>query len=203
MTYILYGPTPRRWIGALRKVRYIVIHTTEGTDSRSWGLNPNGAGWHYLVREEGVYQFSPESDAAWHAGVVSHCGPTSPLITLPNPNLESIGIEFEGYHNRPLSDRLIALGASLIRDIRSRHGQVPLVKHSDIDTCNRRDPGEDNFARLQRALEEELDEARIREIAKEEARAVLSQEAWLPDAIEAAVEKALQEASTRLGAPRI
>ena len=49
--------------------------------------------------------------------------------------------------------------------------------------------------------EEAMTENQIREIAKQETRAVLSQEAWLNDAIDRAVEKALLIASQRLGAP--
>lgn len=167
------GPSPNRSIGrAGHSIRYIVVHTTEGTDSRSWLLDPAArVSAHYLVREDLVYRLVSESDTAWHAGrIVGE--PTTPHYTgkwediyengiligggwTVNPNRESIGIEAEGYAARVLTPRAIATLAELVREVRGRHGALPLVPHSALSPGDRSDPGAENFARLQAVLEED------------------------------------------------
>lgn len=119
----------------------IVIHTTDGTlvATVRWFADPDsGVSAHYLVGWDGsVYQFVDESDAASHAGRVVN--PTTPLVRDEDPNMYTIGIEFEDRgkprgHERPAE--LYRAGARLIRGVAHRWG-IPLdrdhlVGHREI-----------------------------------------------------------------------
>jgi N-acetylmuramoyl-L-alanine amidase len=107
-----------------------VVHTTDGTydSAASWFANPrSGVSAHYLVGLDGrVAQLVDEADTAHHAGRIRD--PTASLVDEPNPNLYTIGIEFEdgGYPlgvDRP--DAQYAAGAALISGIAARWG-IPL-----------------------------------------------------------------------------
>ncbi len=135
-------------------VRAIVLHTTQGTDSRTWLTETGNVSSHYLVRESDVYRLVSEDDAAWHAGSVVG-DPTTPLYDGTNPNLWTIGIEIEGYAAQPLSAEAIASTAALIRDIWQRRGALPLVAHAHLSPGNRSDPGVANFAALVEATKEQ------------------------------------------------
>jgi N-acetyl-anhydromuramyl-L-alanine amidase AmpD len=84
-----------------QRVQGVVVHTTVGTwaGTCSWFAAPaSGVSAHYLVGLDGrVAQFVDEEDTAYHAGRVLR--PTASLVTtLPdgvNPNLATVGIEFE------------------------------------------------------------------------------------------------------------
>lgn len=156
-------------------IRYIVIHTTEGTDSRTWLTQTGGVSAHYLVREEGIYRLVDEDYAAWHAGRIVGT-PTTTLYSgvwediyengvligggwTVNPNDECIGIEMEGFADRAVSPAILALTAELIRDIRSRRGMLPLVDHAELSPGDRHDPGAQNRAALDALLGEDDDMA--------------------------------------------
>ena len=100
------------------KIRRIVIHHWDDPKR-----NPSLAGvvsWltstrsrvsaHYVVSERQVYRLVPESVVAWHAA---------------GGNQDSIGIECDPRQQ----DSTYETVAELIRDIRSRHGDLPLVRH--------------------------------------------------------------------------
>lgn len=146
-------------------IRYIVLHTTEGTDSRTWLTETGNVSAHYLVRENLVYRLVGEDWAAWHAGIISG-EPTTPHYSgdweniyengvllgggwTVNPNDESIGIEIEGRAAQPLSDAAVRSTAELIRDIHRRRGPLPLVSHSELSPGNRSDPGVENRQRIE------------------------------------------------------
>ena len=134
-------------------IRYIVLHTTQGTDSRTWLTKTGNVSAHYLVRGSTVYRLVGEQFAAWHAGLVVGT-PTTPYFTgeivgyddydnavwSVNPNYESIGIEMEGFAAVPLDQATLQATADLIRDIRTRHPK-PLVDHRELSPGNRTDPG--------------------------------------------------------------
>lgn len=138
-------------------LRYIVLHTTQGTDSRTWLTETGGVSAHYLVREDIVYRLVGEDWASWHAGIIVG-KPTTPLYRADeNPNDVSIGIEVEGYAAQPLSDAAVRSTAELIVDIRRRHGPLPLVSHSELSPGNRSDPGVENRQRIEQLLKEPMD----------------------------------------------
>src|SRR6266436_6078211 len=98
--------------------RGIVVHTNVGSYSSTigWFADPaSGVSSHYLVALDGrVAQFVEEADTARHAGRVDR--PTTALVTSENPNLYTIGVEFEdggdpGTVDRP--DVQYAAGAEL------------------------------------------------------------------------------------------
>lgn len=149
-------------------IRYIVVHTSEGTDSRDWLTRTGGVSAHYLVRRQDVYRLVGEDWTAWHAGEIVGT-PTTPLWGGGNPNEESIGIEMEGYAAQPVRSDTLHSTAELIREIRSRRGPLPLVNHSELSPGSRTDPGTGNRATLDVLLEEEgMDTDELRKIIREE-----------------------------------
>ena len=135
-------------------LRYIVLHTTEGTDSRTWLTETGNVSAHYLVRGSVVYRLVDEDNEAWHAGIISG-DPTTDLYTGVNPNEESIGVEIEGFAAQPLTNESIQTTAALIKDIWFRRGPLPLVAHYHLSPGNRTDPGEANYTRVVDAAREE------------------------------------------------
>lgn len=121
------------------QVRFIVIHhwddpkrrpTFEGTVN--WfrtGGGRNSA--HYVVEAGRRTQMVSEKDTAWHAGNWK-------------ANLQSIGIECN-----PLArDGDYEEVAALIREIRARHGNIPLKRHKDVSNRPTACPGAWDLARL-------------------------------------------------------
>ncbi|MGH2956417.1 MAG: glycosyltransferase [Solirubrobacterales bacterium] len=91
-------PTPNLTHGrAGHRPRGIIVHTTAGSyeSAVSWfSRRESGVSSHYLVALDGrVAQFVEEEDTARHAGRV--LDPTTELISGDDPNLSTIGIEFE------------------------------------------------------------------------------------------------------------
>jgi N-acetyl-anhydromuramyl-L-alanine amidase AmpD len=136
--------------------RAIVLHTTVGSvaSAASWfERDESGVSAHYLVGlDGGVAQFVDEADTARHAGRVKD--PTAQFLTDENPNLYTVGIEFEdgGEPERVVrTDAQYASGAELIRGIAARW-QIPVdrdhvVGHREIyaaKTC----PGNLDIDRL-------------------------------------------------------
>jgi N-acetylmuramoyl-L-alanine amidase len=112
------------------------VHTNEGTfaSTARWFANPSsGVSAHYLVGLDGrIAQFVDEGDVARHAGRVRE--PTASVVDEPNPNLYTIGIEFEDGGD-PLAvkrpDAQYAAGARLIVGIAVRWG-IPLDREHVI-----------------------------------------------------------------------
>ena len=75
----------------------IVVHTNVGSfaSTVSWFASPESrVSAHYLIGLDGrVAQFVDEEDTARHAGRVRE--PTATIVTGENPNLYTIGVEFE------------------------------------------------------------------------------------------------------------
>ena len=108
----------------------IVLHTNVGSfeSTCTWFADPeSGVSAHYLVGLDGrVAQFVREEDTARHAGRVAD--PTTPLHTGDDPNLHTIGIEFEDGGDPLGVDRPAAqyrTGARLVREI-ARRWDIPL-----------------------------------------------------------------------------
>lgn len=116
---ILQAPSPNYWPGGNR-VKVIVIHWwgAPATNPTLSGVikhlcNPaSQVSAHYVVSGDNVMQLIQESDRAWHAQAANHF---------------SIGIEVDP--NTP--GNTYATVADLVRDIRTRNGNIPLKRHSD------------------------------------------------------------------------
>lgn len=121
------------------KIRRIVIHHWDDPARRpslsgvvSWLTSTSSrVSAHYVVSERQVYQLVPESAVAWHAA---------------GGNFDSIGIELDPRQQ----DSTYETAAALIRDIRSRHGDIPLVRHRDVKGSRTTCPGTYDLARLDR-----------------------------------------------------
>lgn len=117
----------------------IVIHhwndpSTPGTlaGTVSWLCNPAArVSAHYVVSGSSIYRLVPEHRRAWHAA---------------GGNDDSIGIECDPRQQ----DSTYATVAALIRDIRSRHGDLPLVRHRDVKGSSTACPGTYDLGRLDR-----------------------------------------------------
>lgn len=121
------------------RIRRIVIHHWDDPSKRptlagtvSWLCNPRSkVSAHYVVSERTVYRLVPEGVAAWHAR---------------GGNDDAIGIECDPRQQ----DSTYETVAALIRDIRSRHGDLPLVRHRDVRSSSTTCPGTFDLARLDR-----------------------------------------------------
>ncbi len=108
----------------------IVLHTNVGSfDSTvQWFADPESeVSAHYLVGLDGrIAQFVDEADTARHAGRVAD--PSTPLFSGEDPNLHTIGIEFEDGGD-PLgverTERQYRAGAWLVRRL-ARTWEIPL-----------------------------------------------------------------------------
>lgn len=157
---ITWEPSPN-WSVRDRSIRYIVLHTTQGTNSLAWLTGTaSQVSAHYLIQESTIYQLVSEDNAAWHAGIIVGT-PTTPLyegVQLAdgswsiNPNDESIGIEMEGFAGSLLTDVTIRTCVALIQNIEARRGFLPLVSHSELSPGNRSDPGIENRKAVERGL---------------------------------------------------
>lgn len=150
--FLLAAPPPDppaptcRWVPAMwytkqaegeREVRYIVIHTIEGSlrSATSWFRSRESrVSAHYCVGHDGsIVQCVRERDIAWHAGNWEM-------------NVHSIGIEHEGYAQQDTwTDAQIRASAGLARSLCERYGIPPdrehILSHAEITPERRTDPG--------------------------------------------------------------
>ena len=166
--------SPNFWKG-MNKPKYIVLHTTEGLGmgAVAWFQNPaSQVSAQYVILEDGnIVGMVDEKDAAWHAGIVNN--PSTPFYTGTNPNMESIGIEMAGHFDVPINSQQLSATSALIKDIFARYGEMPVVKHSELDTVNRRDPGLDNYTRVMAEVGEVADYSQIEANVKATIRVML------------------------------
>lgn len=121
------------------KVRRIVIHHWDDPKRKpsldgvvSWlTTTKSKVSAHYVVSGRQVYRLVPESVVAWHAR---------------GGNQDSIGIECDPRQQ----DETYETVAALIREIRGRHGDIPLVRHRDVKGSSTSCPGTYDLARLDR-----------------------------------------------------
>jgi hypothetical protein len=167
--------SPNRWPGALRQLRYCVLHTTQGTNSLGWLTNPNSqvsATW--LVPPQGPdwYRLGELNDAMWHAGFVAD--PKTEHYDGTNPNIVSWGIEFEGFATQPLTPFQLEVARTLF----GPRPELPLIPHAALATSGpffRSDPGIANYAAILQAVRgETVSYAEIEENVKATIRAIMS-----------------------------
>ena len=120
-----------------RGIRYVVIHTIEGSaqGAISWFQNSrSNVSAHYVVSYSGtIYQCVRDKDIAWHAGNWYY-------------NTHSIGIEHEGYAFRNYwTDREYRASAALTRWICLTYGipmdRAHIIGHNEVPGATHRDPG--------------------------------------------------------------
>lgn len=131
--------SPNRSVRKSRTIRRIVIHHWDDPSRKpsfsgtvSWLLRDStDVSAHYVVEAGRVARIVPEKDVAWHAR---------------GGNDDSIGVEI----NPRQSDGDYETAAALIRDIRSRYGDLPLIRHRAVAGSSTSCPGTWDLARLDR-----------------------------------------------------
>ncbi|MEV7088070.1 N-acetylmuramoyl-L-alanine amidase [Streptomyces sp. NPDC093085] len=136
------------------RVDRVIVHVVQGSYDvalRVFRDPGHGAASHYVVRKDGhVAQMIRELDVAYHAGNRSY-------------NERSIGIEHEGYVDKPASftDAMYASSARLTADICRRYG-IPvdrkhILGHVEVPGTDHTDPGPhwdwDRYLKLVREAE--------------------------------------------------
>lgn len=113
---------------ALRSKSYIILHTTEGAAAGALSkLRRNGEA-HYLVTRKGqIYRLIEDNRLAKHAGRSMWNG-------RRNVDEVSLGIETEGYHNRPMTSIQEQALAFLLRTLKARYRipDVNILTHSMV-----------------------------------------------------------------------
>ena len=157
-----------------KSTRHIIIHSTEGSlpsslrtlsrgKVRRRRYVSRGGHAHYLIAKNGtVYRILDPKYRANHAGVSMWNG-------LNGLSDHSLGIELEGYHNVPFTDRQYRSLKELLRILQKRfrvkdrdvleHYRIAYSKpnrfHKKRLRGRKRDPGADNFSRRRAGLTDE------------------------------------------------
>lgn len=146
------------------------MHTTEGDPAGTGTYNylmHAGVSAHVVIGPTGIrYRVCNDDDISWHAGITFN--PSTPLYDGTNPNIESRGIEFAGTYLNALTSDQIASGIEQIKEWQALDGaEHPIVAHSELATGGpdmRRDPGSQNMAAIQAALEDQMTDAQMAEL---------------------------------------
>ncbi len=97
-----------------------------------------------IARNGEVHEYVCDDEAAWHAGQVVKPSWGGLIIkegAVINPNLYTKGYECEGFSRDGYTDAQIASLIWLIRRDYSRHGIIPVVRHSAINALHAGCPG--------------------------------------------------------------
>jgi N-acetylmuramoyl-L-alanine amidase len=136
------------------RVRFLVMHYTQGNEARSLAvLTGDDVSVHYVVPdnpriengEPVVYQLVPETERAWHAGKSEWQGTTelnAASIGIENVNVGPIDTP-RGRTWQPYPPAQVDALVKLAKDIVTRY-QIPptrVVGHSDIAPQRKTDPG--------------------------------------------------------------
>jgi len=151
---------PARWQSSRdgAPIVAIIAHGTVGHDSRRYlqrgGDLPDGSdrrvSIHVLIQKDGtIYRMVDDARTANHAGGVLVGGVFSSVLNLNGQtyrgqqvNRHTLGFELENLQNSrdPYTDaQLWAMGWQIAR-WRSRHGQLPIVRHATVDPKRKYDP---------------------------------------------------------------
>jgi N-acetylmuramoyl-L-alanine amidase len=136
------------------RVRFLVMHYTQGNEARSLAvLTGDDVSVHYVVPdnpliengEPVVYQLVPESERAWHAGQSEWQGTTelnAASIGIENVNVGPIDTP-QGRTWQPYPSAQVDALVKLAKDIVTRYKIPPtrVVGHSDIAPQRKTDPG--------------------------------------------------------------
>lgn len=190
--------------GRKGKVEYLVIHYTAGDgdtaedNCRYFRGAGRGASAHYFVDESSVWQSVDEADTAWHCGAAAY-------RHAKCRNVSSIGIELcsrieNGVYVIPEQTQRRA--AALARELMERHGigTACVLRHYDVTGKNcpapfvREDGQWENFLKM---LEEDMTEEQVRQIVREEVKALLRGDGTtVPAALEAELTEAVARGIT-------
>jgi hypothetical protein len=145
-------PAPDHW-PRQTPIRAIAIHHAEGGGTVSWLTRPDGNSSHYVVEYTGrIVQMVKENRAAGsidpskvrttddppftYLGESITYGVTANKAALgdawKNPNSAVIAIEVEGFARVGPNAAQRGSLRSLVKDIRSRHGNLPALGHRDF-----------------------------------------------------------------------
>lgn len=152
-------PSPNRdGYHGTRHAEALVLHITDGTDSRGWLTNPaSSASANYLIERDGViYELVPPDHDAWANGRVQRPDTSNPLIARwlterdanGNPinfNQRTISIEHEGKSSHNIGGSLtpaqvsasVALQAWLCATWGITPDQDHILGHYQIDSVDR------------------------------------------------------------------
>ena len=136
------------------RVRFLVMHYTQGNEARSLAvLTGDDVSVHYVVPdnppiengEPVVYQLVPESERAWHAGKSEWQGTTelnAASIGIENVNVGPVDTP-QGRTWQPYPPAQVDALVKLAKDIVTRYKIPPtrVVGHSDIAPQRKTDPG--------------------------------------------------------------
>ena len=136
------------------RVRFLVMHYTQGNEARSLAvLTGDDVSVHYVVPdnppikngEPVVYQLVPESERAWHAGQSEWQGTTelnAASIGIENVNVGPVDTP-QGRTWQPYPPAQVDALVKLAKDIVTRYKIPPtrVVGHSDIAPQRKTDPG--------------------------------------------------------------
>lgn len=136
------------------RVRFLVMHYTQGNEARSLAvLTGDDVSVHYVVPdnppvrngEPVVYQLVPESERAWHAGQSEWQGTTelnAASIGIENVNVGPVDTP-QGRTWQPYPPAQVDALVKLAKDIVTRYEIPPtrVVGHSDIAPQRKTDPG--------------------------------------------------------------
>jgi N-acetylmuramoyl-L-alanine amidase len=140
--------------GVDSRVRFLVMHYTQGNEARSLAvLTGDDVSVHYVVPdvpriengEPVVYQLVPETERAWHAGNSEWQGTTelnAASIGIENVNVGPIDTP-QGRTWQPYPPAQVDALVKLAKDIVTRYKIPPtrVVGHSDIAPQRKTDPG--------------------------------------------------------------
>ncbi len=127
-----------KWTRREKPIKYIVLHTTGGVDSRNWlakwnkkalKSDQNNVSIHYLVQRDGtIYDIVPDDCRAWHVGVCK----------MPDGETDgneySIGIEIEHLNEPDYPEVQLNAVAELVHTLTKRHN-IPskfVVSHASV-----------------------------------------------------------------------
>jgi N-acetyl-anhydromuramyl-L-alanine amidase AmpD len=145
------GIRPLSWI------EFIILHSTEGVDSRGWlSTSPESVvSIHRLIQRTpyeaarkygGHYKILPDDKIANHVGygTLGNYGPGKPK----NLNMVSLGIELERYGTQGYTAYQYDQTAAIICEWWGLYGFLPILSHRQVDPNRRTDPVGLDFTRL-------------------------------------------------------
>lgn len=118
------------------KIRAIVLHSTEGSDSRAWLSRTSSppVSIHRLIRRAPGehYKILPDTRVAWHAG--------SGVWGNYRINDVTLGVELERAGSQGYTEYQLDEAAALIVEWWGLYGFLPLMGHAQVDPWRRSDP---------------------------------------------------------------
>lgn len=125
--------SPNHWIGNKGR-RAVVLHITDGVDSRGWLCNAKSqVSAHFLIREEGIYQLVSVNNSSWANGIWETGHQWTGVPEKENPNRYTISIEREGKPSVALSQAIEAHTTRLLQALASLYPSFrPYVPHQNL-----------------------------------------------------------------------